>query len=68
MPNELTGIAYISIAEGVVIAVVAWFLDALAPMFGMHHSPTMGRFQICLLIYGVVKVLWGMYICKHWGN
>ena len=68
MGNEITNLARINIVEGALLMLGAFFFDTIAPIISMHHSPSLGSFQILIMGYGLIKVLWGMYLCKQWSD
>lgn len=68
MGNEITSLAKINIVEGFILVFGSLFFDSIAPIISMHHSPGINAFQMLIVTYGVIKILWGMYLCKHWGD
>ena len=66
--NEITWGAFTHLAEGFVIAIIAWSLDYFCAQAGFHHDVGFGRFQGVLMIYGLLKMTYGIWIWKEWDD
>lgn len=64
--NEITVGAWVQIIEGLIIGLVIFFIDFIAPQLGFHVAQGIGRYQIIAIIYPACKVLYGAYLLKEY--
>jgi hypothetical protein len=69
MMNEVNTSGLTHFLEGVLLIIVGLTTEILAPIFHMATAnPGVGGFQKFLIIYGICKLIGGLYLLVEWSR